>query len=110
MPEFQLLKILVANKEGSLEVMEEELIENKIGIEFKFQGKKSGLGATQAKWYIIFIAGTDKEVAVMITTEKLKKLARKFYDLGQFSECGENNWYTKVWIPFEELVFLSNYK
>jgi hypothetical protein len=110
MPEFQLLKILVANKEGALEVLEEELVDDKIGIEFRFQGKKSGIGLTEAKWHIIFIAGTDKEVAVMITTEKLKKLARKFYDLGDISECGENNWYTKVWIPFKELVFLSNYK
>lgn len=105
----ELFRILASEKEGNVEVVTDTCCGEtaEVGIEFRRSGQKSGLGLTKSHWYVIFLSHMDNSMAIMIKTEKLKVIAKKYYDLNKIRNHGEN--IEEVLIPFQELINLANY-
>lgn len=82
-----------------------------IAIEYRSRGKKSGISTTKAKYWAFVISIDDKGYEefpiVVITTEYLKEIARKYYKLGRTIRGGDNNTSEMVLIPIKD-VFKGN--
>ena len=73
-------------------------------IEFKSRGKPSGIVTTQATWWCFLVAN---DLFIRISTERLKGLARKFYNKGKIVKGGDSDTSDAVLVPIEE-VFKIN--
>ena len=82
-----------------------------IAIEYRSRGKKSGISTTKAKYWVFVISIEDKEYGefpiVVITTEYLKEIARKYYKLGRTIRGGDNNTSEMVLVPIKD-IFKGN--
>jgi hypothetical protein len=60
------------------------------------RNKPSGISTTEADYWVFkFETGT----AVIISTQKLKQLARKFFNINGFKEGGDDNMSKGVLVP-----------
>lgn len=82
-----------------------------IAIEYRSRGKKSGISTTKAKYWAFVISIENKEYEefpiVVITTEYLKEIARKYYKLGRTIRGGDNNTSEMVLVPIKD-IFKGN--
>lgn len=76
-----------------------------IAIEFESRGKPSGISTTQADWWCFIVSGKiDDKVMVLIETNKLKEIARKYYLDGCIKKMGDNNTSISILIPYGEII------
>ena len=80
-----------------------------IGIEWHCWGKPSGISVTQADYWFIFLGNANSEIGVVIKTDALKELARKFYLDGCSKDGGNQNKSKFILVPWKEIINLSNY-
>lgn len=67
--------------------------------------KNSGIGITEAKWWMCVLSHEDEmKLVIMMSVEKLKKLARKYYDKGSKTTGGDGGCSCLVLIPLKEIV------
>lgn len=105
-------KLLMLN-DSTIEVKLDLLTQKtgNIAIEYRSRGKKSGISTTKAKYWAFVISIEDKEYEefpiVVITTEYLKEIARKYYKLGRTIRGGDNNTSEMVLVPIKD-IFKGN--
>ena len=76
-----------------------------IAVEYESRGKPSGIATTEADyWAFVFDGGYNKEVILIMDTERLKKIARDYYARGSTKKMGDNNTSVAVLIPLCELI------
>ena len=77
-----------------------------VAIEFESRGKPSGIATTEADyWCIIFDGDEVKKSFIMVDTEKLKSIARRYWELGHIKKMGDSNTSRAVMIPLCEFIF-----
>jgi hypothetical protein len=95
----------------SVEVKSDYLVDNSgnIAIEYSCNGKPSGIAATKAEYWWIFLSGKYyyDEVSIVIKTDRLKTIARYWYNMGSVVNGGDNNKAKMVLIPKQELLDLG---
>ena len=74
-----------------------------VAIEFESRGKPSGIAVTDSLYWIIGIEGG---VVIIAETEKVKKIARKYYRAGAIKSMGDKNTSRAVLIPMNEYIRL----
>lgn len=105
-------KLLMLN-DSTIEVKLDLLTQKtgNIAIEYRSRGKKSGISTTKAKYWAFVISIENKEYEefpiVVITTEYLKEIARKYYKLGRTIRGGDNNTSEMVLVPIKD-IFKGN--
>ncbi len=76
-----------------------------IAVEYESRGKPSGIATTEADyWVFVFDGRYNKEVILIMDTERLKKIARAYHSRGSIKKMGDNNTSVAVLIPLCELV------
>lgn len=73
-----------------------------IYVEFECKGKPSGIAKTKSKVWVQVLV--QDELAIVISTERLKELARKFYKDFRRSETDGSHPTRGVAIPVEEII------
>ena len=95
----------------SIEVKSDYIVEQSgnLAIEYECNGKPSGIAATQARYWWIFFSGRyyHDEVSIVISTERLKAIARRWYEKGSIREGGDGNKSKMVVFPKEEVLDLG---
>lgn len=92
-------------KVGSKVEVKTDSIAHKTGkmyIEVYSRGKASGISTTTADYWIYRVE--QRGTAVIIETEKLKELVRKYYKLNGFKKGGDDDTSLGVLVPLIELV------
>jgi hypothetical protein len=75
-----------------------------IAIEYESRGNPSGISTTQAEyWVIIFAKEYEEKVILILETERLKEVARKYLRDGKIKKMGDSNTSTCVLIPLAEI-------
>lgn len=78
--------------EITLEVKADYLVHRtgRVAIEYRCKGKPSGISRTEATYYVVWFAGQHyyNEVAVFLTTDRLKEIARDYLQRHQRGEKG----------------------
>ena len=77
-----------------------------VAIEYECNGKPSGIAKTKAVWWAILLDGENYngEVIVLIRTERLKEIARKYYGTGNDVFGGDNEKARMIILPLRELM------
>jgi len=76
-----------------------------IAVEYESRGKPSGIATTEADyWAFVFDGRYNKEVILIMDTERLRKIARDYYTRGSIKKMGDNNTSIAVLIPLCELI------
>jgi len=76
-----------------------------IAIEYESRDKPSGISKTEAEyWAIIFSGGYKDEIIIIIKTNRLKDICRKYYKLGNIKLMGDNNTSKAILIPTKEFL------
>jgi len=76
-----------------------------IAIEFESRKKPSGISKSEADyWCFIFSGGYNDEIMVLIKSNRLKDICRKYYKLGKIKSMGDNNTSKAVLIPVTEIL------
>lgn len=85
-----------------------------IAVEFESRGKPSGIAKTEADWWcFIFSAEFEDKMLLMVETNKLKLIARKYYrkdiagDGKYIKKMGDSNTSKAVLIPLNELMNIN---
>ena len=74
-------------------------------VEYESRNKKSGLAHTESKWWVInFMKGDDICFNIIMPVDRMKKIARKYYDRNGGVKGGEQNTYLGVLIPIQALI------
>lgn len=74
-------------------------------VEYESRNKKSGLATTESKWWVVnFIK--DKEICFAITlpVERMKKIARKYYQKNGGIKGGDHDTSLGVLVPIHALI------
>ena len=80
-----------------------------IAIEYESRGKPSGISTTQADWWCFIVSGKlNDKIMLLIETEKLKEIARKYYSNNWVKSMGDNNTSKAVLIPFKEIIKITH--
>jgi hypothetical protein len=75
-----------------------------IAIEYESRGKPSGIATTEAEyWIIIFSREYEDKVMLVLETERLKEVARKYLKEGNIKSMGDSNTSKAVLIPLSEI-------
>lgn len=72
-----------------------------IAVEFESWGKPSGIAVTKARHWVFVI---PNKIAIFVETNRLKHLARHFYQMGRIAPGGDLNKSKMVLIPITELI------
>jgi hypothetical protein len=81
-----------------------------IAIEFESRGKPSGINKSLAEyWVFIFSGKFEDDILLIIKTERLKSIFKKYYDKGNIKAMGDNNTSKAVLIPVKEITDYKNY-
>lgn len=76
-----------------------------IAIEFESRNKASGIAISEAEyWSIIFSGGYKDEIILIIKTNRLKEICRRYYKLGNIKSMGDNNTSKAILIPIKEIL------
>ena len=73
-----------------------------IAVEFESWGKPSGIATTSARHWVFVI---PNKIAIFVETNRLKELARHFYQEGKVTIGGDLNKSKMVLIPITELIY-----
>ena len=73
-----------------------------IFIEVYSRGKESGISTTEAAYWIYRI--DDKDLAIIISTKRLKELVKYFYGKNGFKNGGDNDTSKGVLIPLNSML------
>jgi hypothetical protein len=74
-----------------------------IAIEYKSRGQLSGISTTRADFWCFLIENKgNQDWMIIISTSKLKDVARYYYDLGRIKTVGDNNSSEVVLVPLNE--------
>lgn len=102
-------RYLAAVLEGStIEVKADSWIARtkNVAVEFESRGKPSGIATTEADYWCFIFDGDDaKKSFIMVDTEKLKAISRRYWEMGSVKEMGDNNTSRAVMIPLCEFIF-----
>ena len=75
-----------------------------IAVEYESRGKPSGIAKTQADyWLFIFSKEYEDKVMLIVETNKLKKVARNYYNKGSIKAMGDSNTSYSVLIPIKDI-------
>ncbi|HIB77447.1 MAG TPA: hypothetical protein EYO58_07495 [Flavobacteriales bacterium] len=75
-----------------------------IAIEYESRGKPSGIATTKAEyWIIIFSREYDDKVMLVLETERLKEVARRYLLNKEIKKMGDSNTSLCVLIPLAEI-------
>ena len=76
-----------------------------LAIEYESRGKPSGLAKSEADYWCFIVSGDmEDKIILFVEAEKLKEIARKYYEQGKIKNMGDNNTSKAVLIPFKELL------
>jgi hypothetical protein len=99
--ESKLLSILNGAKKVEVKTDRLAHLTGNIAIEFRYKGRLSGISTTEADyWAFVLLEGA---VIIMIETDRLKKIARKNYRLGNVASGGDGNNSEMVLLKINEL-------
>tara|TARA_R110000824_G_scaffold215026_1_gene401306 strand:- start:96 stop:464 length:369 start_codon:yes stop_codon:yes gene_type:complete len=74
-------------------------------VEYKYKGNPSGIAITQAEFWGVVLTLEDKPVMFyVLPTDKVKHLARKYYNSKRIIKGGDNNDSEMVLVPIKELA------
>lgn len=92
--------------DASIEVKRDKALSTgNLYVEYECRGKPSGIATTKADLWV-FVLDLD-HFAIVISTERLKALARSFYRAGRIGECVVGSHPTKgVLIPLDRVMRL----
>lgn len=77
-----------------------------LAVEFESRGKPSGIATTEADyWCFIFDGDHNKEVIVIVEVERLKRIARSYWQMGSTKWMGDSDTSCAVLIPLCEFIF-----
>lgn len=76
-------------------------------VEYKFNGKPSGLSTSSALYYCFFLSDT---VFIFIETKELKALCRKYLGTNRDVKGGDHNASLGVLLPLNELFLKKDIK
>jgi hypothetical protein len=75
-----------------------------IAIEYESRGKPSGISNSHSEWWaIVFSGGYKDDIILLIESECLKKICRKYYINGSIKDMGDSNTSKSVLIPINKL-------
>ena len=75
-----------------------------IAIEYKSRGKPSGIATTQADyWIIMFSKEYEDKFMLIIETQRLKEVTKKYFNMGSIKKMGDSNTSSAVLIPIKEI-------
>ena len=72
-------------------------------IEVYSRGKPSGISTTTAVYWVYRIEASGS--AIIVKTERLKELVRKYHGLNGFKKGGDNDSSLGVLIPIKEVIY-----
>ena len=77
-----------------------------VAIEYRARGNKSGIAVTKAEWWAFVLDGDkyNHEIIIFIKTERLREIARAFYQKGSHTKGGDDLSSEMVLIPVLELL------
>ena len=79
-----------------------------IAIEYECRNKLSGISITESDYYCYIIANTQcQDIYILIETNKLKELCRKYYLMNKIKKLGDNNLSKAVIIPLKYLFSIK---
>ena len=79
-----------------------------IAIEYECRNKLSGISITESDYYCYIIANTQcQDIYILIETNKLKELCRKYYLMNKIKKLGDNNLSKAVIIPLKDLFSIK---
>ena len=96
---------------GDIEVKSEQDTWKETGnmyVEYQSRGRDSGIAVTQAEhWVVSFYLKGKLCFTLSIPTTTMKKIARKYYDMGRIAEGGDNNTSRGVLVPINSVLFYN---
>ena len=96
---------------GDIEIKSEQDTWKETGnmyVEYQSRGRDSGIAVTQAEhWVVSFYLKGKLCFTLSIPTETMKKIARKYYDMGRVAEGGDNNTSRGVLVPISSVLFFN---
>ena len=96
---------------GDIEIKSEQDTWKETGnmfVEYKSRGRDSGITVTQAShWVVSFYLKGKLCFTLSIPTDTMKKIARKYYDMGRIAEGGDNNTSRGVLVPISSVLFFN---
>lgn len=79
-----------------------------IAIEYECRNKASGISITESDYYCYIIANTKcDDIYILIETNKLKELCRKYYLMNKIKKLGDSNLSKAVIIPLKDLFSIK---
>lgn len=79
-----------------------------VAVEYTYKGLPSGIATTEADvWAFVLYEG---QVIIFIDTDRLKRLARKYFKLERNVKGGDDNQSMLILIPIEELTKPMEYE
>jgi hypothetical protein len=96
-----LLSIFDGSKKVEVKTDRMAHITGNIAVEYKWNGKPSGISTTQADYWAFLIE--DNKFIIFIETEKLKTIARYWFYNGYFVYGGDDNASEMVLIPINQI-------
>jgi len=79
-----------------------------VAVEYAYKGLPSGIATTEADvWAFVLYEG---QVIIFIDTDRLKRLARKYFKLERNVKGGDDNQSMLILIPIEELTKPMEYE
>ena len=76
-----------------------------IAVEYWCRNKPSGISVSKANWWAFIITADNKDdIILLIESNALKKICRKYYNMGRTKEMGDNNLSKSVLIPYKDII------
>ena len=96
---------------GDIEIKSEQDTWKETGnmfVEFESRGRASGLAVVQAEhWVVSFYLKGKLCFTLSIPTPIMKKIARKYYDLGRIANGGDNDSSKGVLVPISSVLYFN---
>jgi hypothetical protein len=96
---------------GDIEIKSEQDTWKETGnmfVEFQSRGRDSGIATTQADhWVVSFYLKNKLCFTLSIPTITMKKIARKYYDLGRIANGGDNDTSKGVLVPISSVLYFN---
>lgn len=74
-------------------------------VEYMSRDKKSGIAHTRAKWWVInFMKGDELCFSLFMLVDRLKKIARKYYEKNGGVKGGDKDTSLGVLVPIQALI------
>lgn len=77
-------------------------ITGNVAVEYRYKGRKSGIATTEADYWAFVLH--DQKTIIMVETENLKQIARRYYKMDMVRLGGDDNNSEMILIPIYELI------